>query len=106
MLALIYHITNYATKGNYSQYQRIMAATMVKKTFEDLDIRSGTNNITPKLDKFILKRFNRLFYHREVNEPLVASFLFGLPDHYFSRLVVKTFNIELLKTKFELILSS
>ena len=40
-LALIYYITNYATKGDCSQYQRVMVVAIVRKVFDNHD-----NNIT------------------------------------------------------------
>lgn len=35
ILVFVYYITNYAIKGDYSQYQRIMAIAIIKKAFED-----------------------------------------------------------------------
>lgn len=60
-LAIVYYITNYATKRNYSQYQRIMAVVIVRKVFEDQD-KSGPGPFfnMPTLDKFLLKAFNSL----------------------------------------------
>lgn len=59
-LALIHYITNYATKGDSSQYQRVMAAAIVRKAFKDhdKDPTSTPGNYTPTLDKFALKAFN------------------------------------------------
>ncbi len=34
-LAFIWYITNYATKGDCNQYQRVMRAAFVRKAFED-----------------------------------------------------------------------
>lgn len=83
-----------------------MAAILNKKAFKDLDIKSGTINILLRLNKFVLKAFNQILYNWEVNELLVASFLLGFLNHHFSIVIVKTINIALLKTKFELILDS
>lgn len=58
------------------------------------------------LNKFALKAFNQFSFNRKVSRPLNASFLLDLPNYYFSKVVVKTININLLKTKFLLILSS
>ena len=58
VLAFIHYITNYATKANCSQYQRVMATVMVRKTFENLDIKSGPDNIPLRLNKFVLNAFN------------------------------------------------
>lgn len=46
-----------------------------------------------------------LLHNWKVSGLLIASFLLSLPNHYSSIVVVKTINITLLKTKFELILS-
>lgn len=60
MLALIHYITNYATKGDCSQYQRVMAVIIVRKAFEDHDKNPTftSANYTPILDKFVFKAFN------------------------------------------------
>lgn len=82
-----------------------MAIAINRIIFENLDIRSSITNTLLKLDKFILKSFNWLLYIQKISRLLVVSFLFDLINHYFIIVVVKTLNIILLKTKFELILS-
>lgn len=59
-LALIDYITNYATKGNGSQYQRVMAMAIMRKAFENYDknLTSTSANYISMLDKFALKAFN------------------------------------------------
>ena len=54
ILVLIYYITNYATKGYCSQYQRVMAAAIVRKVFDDNDnkLTIDPSNYTPTFDKF------------------------------------------------------
>lgn len=79
---------------------------IVKKDFKSLDIKFNTTNTLLKLDKFTLKMFNQLSYNQKIIELLIANFLFSFSDHYFSIIVIKTIKITLLKTKFELILSS
>lgn len=74
-----------------------MVTAMVRKAFKDLDIRSGPENGTLRLDKFALKVFKQLFYDWEVNKPLIASLLLGLLNHYSLTWVMITINIELLK---------
>lgn len=100
-------MTNYATKDDCSQYQKIMAMTLVRKAFEDHDKNSilDSANYTPMLDKFALKAFNQLSYDHEVSGPLVASYLLDLPNHYSSQVIVKSININLLKIKFPIILN-
>ncbi len=107
-LAFIYYIINYAIKGNCSQYQRVMAAAIVRKAFDNYDnnITTGSSNYTLTLDKFTLKAFNQLSHDREINGPLVASYWLNLPNHYFLKVIVKTINIALLQAKFLLILNS
>ncbi len=106
-LALIHYITNYATKGDCCQYQRVMVAAIVRKAFDDHDnnITTGPSNYTPTLDKFALKAFNRLSHDREISRPLVASYLLNLSDHYSPKAIMKTINIALLQAKFSLILN-
>ena len=60
VLALIYYITNYATKGDCSQYSRVMAAAIVRKTFDNHDnnITTSPSNYIPIFDKFALKAFD------------------------------------------------
>lgn len=83
-----------------------MATAIIKKVFEDFDIRFDPINTISKLDKFGLKMFNDLLYDWKVIGLLIASFLFSLPDYYFLTIVRKIINIALLKTKFELILNN
>ncbi len=77
-LVIIHYITNYATKGDCSQYKHIMSAAIVRKPYEDAQAKA-TATITPvryaDLDRFALQTFNRLAYEREVSRPLVASCL-------------------------------
>ena len=100
--ALNYYITNYAIKGNCSQYQKVMTAIIVRKAFKNHDTRLGITNVAPELDKCALKTFNLLSYNWEVRRPLIASFLLGFSNHYSETAVVKNINIALLTTRFEL----
>ncbi len=106
-LALIHYITNYATKGDYNQYQRVMAESIVRITFNyhDKDSTNSPTNYTPSLDKFALKAFNRLSHDREMSGLLVACYLLDLPDHYSPKVNMKTINIASLRAKFSLILN-
>ena len=67
---------------------------------------SGLINYILTLDKFALKIFNRLSYDRKINRLLAVNFLLDLPDHYSLKVPIKTVNIILFNTKFQLILSS
>ena len=105
-LVLVYYITNYAMKRDYSQYQRIIAIAIVRKTFEDRD-KPGPRPpfYTPNLDKFLLKVFNRLSYNCKVCGSLVVGFLLDLSNHYTPNTSVKSINIFVLKDKFLLLIS-
>ncbi len=94
-LAFIHYITNYATKGDYSQYQHIIGAAFVKKAYDK--VQSNANIITQVgPDKFALRAFNCLAYDREISGLLVASYLLGLPNYYTLSNNMKSINLALL----------
>ena len=85
-LALIYYLTNYATKDDVSPYQMLIKAALLKESIEKAkanptpnatDLRLQEKNI----DRFELRCFNSLS-EREVSGPQVASSLLQLPTHY------------------------
>lgn len=78
----------------------------MRKAFDNHNNNLTTNlsNYTLILDKFAIKAFYRWSYDREINKPLVASYLFNLLNHYFSKAIVKIINIALFQAKFLLIL--
>ncbi len=80
----------------------------MRKAFDDHDnnITMGPSNYTSTLDKFAVIAFNWLSHDREISEPLVASYLLNLPNHYSMKEIVKTINIALFQVKFLLILNS
>ncbi len=95
VLVLIYYITNYATKGDCSQYQRIIGAAFVKKAYDDMQLSANViTNLPP--DKFAFRAFNRLVYDREISGLLVASYLLRLPDHYTLLDNIKFINLAIL----------
>lgn len=98
VLAFIIYITNYATKSDYSQYQRVMVIAIVRKAFNNYDykIMTDPSNYTPTLNKFLLKVFNQLSHNREINRPLVVSYLLNLLNYYYLKTIVKIINITLL----------
>ncbi len=64
---LVHYITNYVTKADCSQYQRIMKAAFVRKTYKDTinqRIEDDSTGVVQraKIDKFALHAFNRLTY--------------------------------------------
>lgn len=72
------YITNHATKGDCSQYQRVMRSALARKDIQeaakgnvfdsenkaDLHFSHSSPLLRPE-DKFCLKAFNRLAYDRE-----------------------------------------
>ena len=54
MLVTIYHIQNYATKGDNSQDQTVITMVIGRKTFDDhdKDCITGFSNYSITLDKF------------------------------------------------------
>jgi hypothetical protein len=79
-LALLYYITNYATKDEASTYQMVMMAAVMKKNLEQAEQASTpTNAERIALEKgmlnFSLRVFNRMSHDREVSGVQVASSL-------------------------------
>lgn len=107
VLALIHHITNYLTKSDCSQYQRVISVARMRKAFDnhDTNIMIGSSNYTLTFDKYALKAFNQLFHDREISRLLVTSYLLNLPDHYSLKAIIKTINITILQAKLLLILN-
>ena len=104
-LTIIHYIMNYVTKGNYSQYQRIMSAAIVRKTYENAQSKAtATGSLLlvrhANLNKFALWTFNRPTYEREVSRPLVTSCLLDLPDHYNHDILLRHINLNFLHSCF------
>lgn len=53
-------MTNYAIKDDCSQYQRVIAAAIVRKTFDNYNnnLMTDSSNYISTLNKFALKAFN------------------------------------------------
>ncbi len=76
-----------------------MGLVFVKKAYDDMQSSANVvTNISP--DKFALRAFNHLAYDREISGPLVASHLFGLPNHYTLSDNVKSINLTILRKRF------
>ena len=93
------------TKDNCSQYQRIMSVAIVQKTYENAQSKAtAIGSLLPvryaDLDKFVLWTFNKLVYKREVSEPLAASCLLDLPNHYSHDISLRRINLNLLRFYF------
>lgn len=66
-LALIWYITNNATKNDCNQYQRIVGTAFIYKAFEEVAIWLDDENLAKQIrfvdvDKFPFCAFNRLTY--------------------------------------------
>lgn len=72
-LALVGYITNYATKGDCSQYQRVMGAAFVQKSWEKKAAAIASHGVLSPAEnsdqKFSLKAYNRLAYDKEISGP-------------------------------------
>ncbi|KAJ5654961.1 hypothetical protein N7490_001964 [Penicillium lividum] len=86
-LALVYYITNYATKDDVSPWQLIAKGALLKQAIEKAkaadpptanDLRLRERN----MDNFALRCFNSLAHDREVSGVQVASTLLHLPNYY------------------------
>lgn len=105
-LVLIYYITNYAIKKDYSQYQRIIATVIIKKIFKNQKKNSFRLSFySLNIDKFLLKIFNRLSYNYKISKVVIARFLLNIPDYYTLNVLIKSINISILKAKFLLLIS-
>ena len=104
-LVLVRYITNYATKSDCSQYQRVMGAAFVQKAYEEAaDQRmahapAGTIRVMD-IDKFALRALNCLAYDREISGPLVANTLLGLSEYYSPERTIKRVNLRALCRRF------
>ena len=86
-LALIYYITNYATKDDVSPWQMIAKGALLKQAIEKARIADPPTATDLRLrergmDNFALRCFNSLAHDREVSGVQVASTLLHLPSYY------------------------
>jgi PIF1-like helicase/Helitron helicase-like domain at N-terminus len=86
-LALLYYITNYATKDEASTYQMVMTAAVMRKTLEQAEQATHPSDaekiaIEKGKQKFALRVFNRMAHDKEVSGVQVASSLLQLPAYY------------------------
>lgn len=64
----------------------------MKKVYDNMQLFANViTHVAP--DKFALRVFNRFTYDREINGPLVTSYLFGMPNHYTLSDNVKSINL-------------
>lgn len=101
--AVIYYITNYTTKKDASQYQRIIDAAFMKNTYNQLQITNNTITIDIIMgipDKFTLRAFNKLVYNWEIIGFFIANSLLGLSKHYTIPCNIKSINVGLVDSCF------
>lgn len=108
-LALVRYITNYTTKGDCSQYQRMMGAAFVRRAYEEgADQRMANTGVGAvrvlDIDKFALRAFNRLAYDHEISGPLVKNTLLELPEYYTPDRIIRRVNLRALRCRFKKII--
>src|SRR5436309_10702404 len=105
-LALLYYITNYATKDEASTYQMVMTAAIIRKTLEQAEQASTlTNEGKIALEKgivnFSLRVFNRMSHDKEVSGVQVASSLLQLPAYYTPHTELHRINLYYLRRRLQ-----
>ena len=115
---MVRYITNYATKGDCSQYQRTLAFAIARKALEkpnyphQADREPDASLVVPhessKLadqDKFALRTFNRMAYDREISGFLAASTLLQLSEFYTPKnMMLKRISTDSIRGKFPAII--
>lgn len=70
-----------------------MKPIFVKKAYDDIQLLFVNIIIHVAPDIFAFRIFNHLAYNQKISNPLVASYLFELPDHYILSDNVKFINL-------------
>ena len=100
-LALVGYITNYATKKDCFQYQRVIGAAFIQRYLEKKMETAVGGKILPStqnLDhKFYLKAYNWLAYDEKISGPFAASTFLGLPEYYTPNWQVRKLNLYALR---------
>src|SRR5271170_7675936 len=105
-LALLYYITNYATKDEASTYQMVMTAAIMRKTLEQGEQASNPTNeeriaLEKGMQNFSLRVFNRMSHDREVSGVQVASSLLQLPAYYTPPTELHRINLYYLRRRLQ-----
>ena len=103
-LALLYYITNYATKDEASTYQMVMTAAIIRKTLEQAEQASTETNeekiaLEKGMTNFCLRVFNRMSHDKEVSGVQVASSLLQLPAYYTPHTELHRINLYYLRRR-------
>jgi hypothetical protein len=89
-LALVYYITNYATKDEASTYQMVMAAALIRKILDEQDTSTLSAEEKHRLQTFPLHVVTN---DREVSGVEVACSLLQLPAYYTPKTEVVRINL-------------
>jgi hypothetical protein len=86
-LALIYYLTNYATKDDVSPYQMLVKAALLKQSIEKAKATQTPDATDMRfrkmdMDQFTLRCFNTLSHDREISGVQIANSLLQLPTYY------------------------
>jgi hypothetical protein len=86
-LALMYYLTNYATKDNVSPWQILAKTALLKQSIDQAKLTEHPTATEVRLrdkgmDNFALRYFNTLSRDREISGVQVASTLLQLPTFY------------------------
>jgi hypothetical protein len=105
-LALLYYITNYATKDEASTYRMVMTAAMMRKTLEQAEKASDLSDaermaLEKGMRNFCLRVFNRMSHDKEVSGVKVASSLLQLPGYYTPPTELRRINLYYLRRRFQ-----
>ena len=107
-LALLYYITNYATKDEASTYEMVVTAAALKDALERAEKAVNPTDeeqrILNRASKFALRVFNRMASDREVSGVQVASMILQLPAYYTPPVDMHRVNLYYLRRRFETII--
>ncbi|CZR60793.1 uncharacterized protein PAC_10689 [Phialocephala subalpina] len=90
VLAVVYYMTNYATKAQTDRGQLVLAASILKKAQEVAEAKAAEDSGLPvpallDMSKSALKAYNRFTKDMDVGAPAVAHFLLGQPSAYAAK---------------------
>ncbi|KAH7120149.1 hypothetical protein B0J13DRAFT_166144 [Dactylonectria estremocensis] len=86
-LALIYYLTNYATKDDVSPHQMLVKAALLKQSMDKAKATQTPDAADMRfrkmdMDQFALRCFNTLSHDREISGVQIANSLLQLPTYY------------------------
>src|SRR2546423_1553450 len=86
-LALIYYLTNYATKDDVSPHQMLVKAALLKQSMDKARTTQTPDAADMRfrkmdMDQFALRCFNTLSHDREISGVQIANSLLQLPTYY------------------------